>query len=181
MIKPLKEASKQYFENQQLSVNQLSDLEQLMQQATTNNQVSATQGSKRWLNRTLVSSAAMVMLAILVALLYPSAKGDLSLTIAKEVAKNHIKLKPLEITSDDFARVSGYFTELDFSPAPSDHFAQLGMDMLGGRYCSIQSVTAAQLRYQDDQGKLVTLYEVGYDPSKFGDIPILENKMLHLK
>ncbi|MCG8673528.1 MAG: hypothetical protein MI867_29340 [Pseudomonadales bacterium] len=40
--------------------------------------------------------------------------------------------------------------------------------------CRRQNIVAFE-QLQDDQSKLVTLYEVGYDPSKFGDIPILEN------
>ena len=42
--------------------------------------------------------------------------------------------------------------------------------MLGGRYCSIQSEIAAQLRYQDKAGSTHTLYQVGYDPEIFDGI-----------
>jgi len=44
----------------------------------------------------------------------------------------------------------------------------------GGRYCSIQGVTAAQLRYSLGEDEVSTLYEVGYDPGTFGPIPDLD-------
>ena len=44
----------------------------------------------------------------------------------------------------------------------------------GGRYGSIQGVTAAQLRYSLGEDEVSTLYEVGYDPGTFGPIPDLD-------
>lgn len=98
--------------------------------------------------------------------------------IADEVTKNHIKLKPLEVSSDDFDSVRRYFTQLDFSPQPSRRFGQNSpqpLTMAGGRYCSIQSVTAAQLRYQVAPGRWSTLYQTQYLADTFGPLPQLEN------
>jgi hypothetical protein len=43
--------------------------------------------------------------------------------------------------------------------------------VLGGRYCSIQGVTAAQLRLRDQAGWIRTLYQVPYEVSRFGVLP----------
>ena len=43
--------------------------------------------------------------------------------------------------------------------------------LIGGRYCSIEGVTAAQIRYQNEHGEITTLYETAYKPSVFKGIP----------
>lgn len=121
----------------------------------------------------------------------PSSSSTLSqkqmiAAIANEVTKNHIKLKPLEVISHDFNRVRDYFTQLDFAPQLSSHFPQLSssaLTMTGGRYCSIQSETAAQLRYQTAadiksgttaEPSWSTLYQTQYKPDTFGPLPQIE-------
>ncbi len=94
--------------------------------------------------------------------------------ISQEVAKNHIKMKPLEVRSSKLSEVQRYFTMLDFSPIESTlRFADQAHALLGARYCSIRGVTAAQLRYQAGSG-LSTLYEVPYDAALFGDLPNID-------
>ena len=44
-------------------------------------------------------------------------------------------------------------------------------DLLGGRYCSIRGVTAAQLRLRTAAGATETLYQAPYDPGSFGVMP----------
>lgn len=93
--------------------------------------------------------------------------------IAEEVAKNHIKMKPLEVKSSALVDLQRYFDLLDFSPIRSG-IAFTDKLLLGGRYCSIQGVTAAQLRYQTDESKS-TLYEVVYDGAVFGKLPNIDH------
>lgn len=101
--------------------------------------------------------------------------GDSVREIAMEVVKNHLKLKPLEVETSSMVEVQHFFNQLDFLPQRSTTLAQrflLGDGaMLGGRYCSIKGVTAAQLRYRGSTKEISTLYEVGYDPLVFGVIP----------
>lgn len=177
MNKPLKEASKTYFDNQSISDAQFENIEELVRGLDVSepkHESTPGESSRRRLGMFSLSTAALVMLVALATLVFPPSEKELSYVIAKEVAKNHIKLKPLEISSPRFDVVSDYFTELDFSPVPSGHFSHFNVDMLGGRYCSIQSVTAAQLRYEGADGKPVTLYEVGYNKDIFGPLPNIE-------
>ena len=102
-------------------------------------------------------------------------RPDYTREIALEVVQNHIKLKPLDITANSIGEIQGFFTQLDFSPVDSEvlnnRFTSPQRSMLGGRYCSIKGVTAAQLRYRQSDDGLSTLYEVAYDSEIFGAMP----------
>ena len=83
----------------------------------------------------------------------------LLVAIAAEVAANHLKLEPLQVEGAELAPVLAYFTELDFQPVTGPRPVARGATLLGGRYCTIQGVTAAQLRYRAPDGTLSTWYE----------------------
>jgi hypothetical protein len=93
--------------------------------------------------------------------------------IAEEITFNHRKLKPLEIQTHNFDDLLGYFSMLDFRPYLSEYFKPEGQ-LIGGRYCSIGTVSAVQLRYQDAQGDITTLYQTSYDPDAFRGLPDVE-------
>ena len=96
--------------------------------------------------------------------------------IALEVAHNHIKLKPLDVETDSMDGIRNYFTDLEFALVESRLLASSRLELLGGRYCSIQSVPAAQLRVTvPNSNKLQTLYQTEYRKDVFGPLPVLEN------
>ena len=100
------------------------------------------------------------------------ASSEMVQKIADEVATNHLKMKPMEIQTAAIGEVRNYFTELDFMPQLSQHVEGIGNSQLaGGRYCSIQGSTAAQLRYKDKKGDYVTLFETHYSPELFKQLP----------
>ena len=95
--------------------------------------------------------------------------------IADEVAANHIKLKPLEVRTDDMRNIRDYFTELEFKPVNSRLVDLRRWELLGGRYCSIQGKDAAQLRVKDVRsGAVHSLYQASYSKARFADLPELE-------
>jgi hypothetical protein len=96
---------------------------------------------------------------------------DVANEIANEVALNHLKQRPLEVEGADMASLQAYFAELDFRLVQTSFDDPARDRMLGGRYCSIQGVTAAQLRLSDDKGRIKTLYQVPYEASRFGALP----------
>ncbi|GIU15006.1 MULTISPECIES: hypothetical protein [unclassified Shewanella] len=100
-----------------------------------------------------------------------SGVSDMSIKIAAEVAKNHIKMKPLEVQTAELSTLRDYFTALDFTPASSSRIGG-GKQMIGGRYCSIQGLTAAQIRFADKQP--LTLYQVQYDKALYGELPSVD-------
>ena len=93
-------------------------------------------------------------------------------SIAEEVADNHLKLKPLEVQGDDLPSVLGYFTNLDFQLLASPRItANSGDRLLGGRYCTIQGIDAAQLRVAASDGTLSTWYEATLPADELKRIP----------
>lgn len=58
-------------------------------------------------------------------------------------------------------------------PVESSLQALNNLQLIGVRYCSLQGITAAQLRMKQGEN-LHTLYETEYVPEVFGDIPSLE-------
>ncbi|MFT6153398.1 MAG: hypothetical protein ACJAYK_001569 [Crocinitomicaceae bacterium] len=96
--------------------------------------------------------------------------------IVAEVVNNHRYLKPLEVTSSQLVSVSKYFNQLSFSPYASNNdsvVSALSNTLIGGRYCSIQGTTAAQLRMESSEGSISTLFQVGMSDS-FLNIPSFE-------
>lgn len=120
------------------------------------------------------------VLLILGIMLYHLQPQDFRQEIAYEVVKNHLKLKPLDIQTNRLKELQAYFTQLDFSPSRSNILEQemklADKYMLGGRYCSIKGVTAAQLRYQTPD--LHTFYQVPYNPKLHGDIPDVSQQQM---
>ena len=103
-------------------------------------------------------------------------KQNIVTRIVAEVVKNHSNLKPLEVTSNKLSVVSTYFKGLDFSPYLTD-YGQLSntlkSNLIGGRYCSVQGNTAAQLRLQTQEGRLSTLFQANAS-ELFSEIPDID-------
>lgn len=92
--------------------------------------------------------------------------------IAEEVVANHMNLKPLELKTNKLENIRSYFTKLSFKPINSSLVTDLSSTLIGGRYCSLQGITAAQLRLQkSDRATLNTLYQTEYRKEVFGPLP----------
>jgi len=171
MKTPLNEALRKHMESHQLSKVQLQELHDLQQPYQP---VDGGMARRGW----LVAAAASILIALVAGLmqLYPAAiQQDLVAEIAAEVVDNHLHMKPLEIEGTEIASVRAYFNRLDFKPVESRYLADTGLDLLGGRYCSLQGVTAAQLRFRNQvSDQQHTLYQVGYDPVIFKSLPNLD-------
>ncbi len=168
---PLKQASKDYFEAQELTDSQLDSLSHLHNGKETRNTPLTT--SKTYIKMAL-SLSACIAISLIIIFLNGYTNQNYSQHIANEVSHNHLKLKPLEINSTEFTTVKNYFKQLDFLPTASTHFNQQGHFLLGGRYCSIKSISAAQIRYKDPQQRIISLYEVPYNKQQFGEIPNID-------
>lgn len=57
----------------------------------------------------------------------------------------------------------------------------LATRLLGARHCSIQSIPAAQLRYQRRDGHYTTVYQARYDADRHGRLPHSAASALHLQ
>jgi anti-sigma factor RsiW len=105
-------------------------------------------------------------LAVAVAILFLVAAREehrlaIERAVCAEVVTNHMKHSPLEVISSHYSEVQSALSRLDFSIMPANSAILETYRLIGGRYCSIQGVPAAQLRVQDIRsGKECTLYAV---------------------
>jgi hypothetical protein len=167
----LKEAVNKQMSSVQLSTGQLKKLDVL--------QTSVPEQSQHfdwWYS--LFGVAAMVMLTVLFLpdRIINRDSGLMINEIAMEVVKNHLHQKPLEIKGNQLSSIRDYFTRLDFAPVESEFLQSKDISLIGGRYCSLQGITAAQLRFKSISKKGVnTLYQVNYDPNIFKSLPDFDN------
>jgi len=148
-------------------------------QKTFNNKQYRRQGS---IIAKVASVAAAVALVFTFGFFYLNQQLPMGERIAYEVSKNHLKLKPLEVKSNQLDNLQKYFTLLDFKLVHTNILSDPNWKLLGARYCSIQGNTAAQLRLENTQtGEIETLYQAPYYTKQFSDIPILETNQSPLK
>ncbi len=95
--------------------------------------------------------------------------------IAHEVLTNHLHVKPLDISTGSIAEVQTYMDKLNFNPKLSAHLLNTKAQLIGGRYCTLQGVIAAQLKLKMPSGEVITYYEAAYDKNRFGPLPNAEN------
>ena len=169
MNKPLKQAVTDRLEAFALNEEQLQQLELLAERAPA-----ARRQPAPVFRYAIAGAVAAFLLAFVLTPLFME-QGDVRQRIAMEVASNHIKLKPLEVETGSIDGIRDYFEKLDFMPVSSALLSRSGLQLLGGRYCSLQGVTAAQLRLEEPgSGKLQTLYQTEYIEDVFKDMPVME-------
>lgn len=174
MQQPLKKLIRDRFETIELSAAQLDELSAIV--AGT-----SPMPEERPARSRLPALAAAMIVLVLAGIVgtqkYHSYQGRVLLqAIAGEVADNHLKLKPLEVQGSDLPSVLGYFEDLDFQLLASPRIAARSGDrLLGGRYCSIQGIDAAQLRVAAADGTLSSWYEATLPEFKLRRIPNMDS------
>jgi len=162
---PLNKTLQEHLDSKSLKADQMQKL------LAMQNETAVPVETKSRLRMAWIGSAAALLLAVAL-LLLPQGSNNLIDELAVEVVNNHLHLKPLEVSGNELASISSYFTKLDFQPLASRYIEDLNLNLMGGRYCSLQGITAAQLRFKSvaDNG-IHTLYQVGYDPKIFKQLP----------
>ncbi len=166
----LKKVMREYVEKQSLSAKQLESL-LLLQKGKAKNKSRFFNMEYRWL------AVAAVFFIAVGNLFYFVMSPELTLNqrIGSEVAKNHLNLRPLEIKTSSIKEIRGFLTKLGFSPVESVLLKGSSKSLIGGRYCSIQGVRAAQLRLKDSKtGQVQSLYQTVYDKKVFSGFPELK-------
>ena len=169
MNRKLKQSAREHIESFSLNDDQIQELE-----AMSRNYVPQRRVRPPILYWSLAGAVAVFLLALILTPLIIEHK-DVHQRIALEVATNHIKLKPLEIETASIATARAYFDKLDFIPVSSTLVNKMGLELTGGRYCSLQGIAAAQLRVkQPGSDTLQTLYQTEYRKDVFETVPALE-------
>ena len=174
MNRPLKQSVREHLELNTLTEEQLQKLESFSEQVKPENVRPDNVQNK---SIYALAIAVAVVAFLLVFLLAPlvNEQADVRERIALEVATNHIKLKPLEIETSNIEGIRDYFNKLDFLPVNSRLVSDAGLELIGGRYCSLQGITAAQLRVKKPGSNAVqTLYQTEYRKDIFENMPLLE-------
>lgn len=181
--KPLKTAVKDQLKDINLGQNQLQALLNSQEEIQLSGQKEEPKlNRRRWIYSFGAVASFLFFLVILNPLGEKGVDSSIRQKIANEVAYNHLKLKPLEVTSGLLPEVTNYFTELDFSPVESSIINAAPWELLGARYCSIQGFAAAQIRYKNrDSGLLESFYEAEYKPELHGPMPKVEQGETPLK
>lgn len=156
---------KKYYERHSLSEAKLNDLEAMLSSSSLVFQKRTF--FQKLAPFSVVASVFVMMVSLFV--LFQTG-GDIRENIANEVAQNHLKMRPLEVSSNQFSDLKKYFTELNFVLVNSD---RLDLTLLkGARYCSIKGKIAAQIRLKDLQThQRLTHYQVAYDAKLYGPMP----------
>ena len=149
---------------------------------------STVSGGRRTPRRRILSriamAAASVAALVLFSLILPDlwqagSEGSdvLSGSILREVALNHRKNLAIEFSGIGYPRLREQMVDLDFSLRPPRRQFMLGeLRMLGGRYCSIQGRMAAQIKLEDQYGRVLTLYQTSFG-EHFEGLPELQREL----
>lgn len=169
MSKPLKQSVRDHLDSYSLSEDQLNKIETLA------GQNKPVQKHRVSIGPFAMASAVVMFLLVFFLTPYLQNQSGIQEKIAMEVVANHIKLKPLEIKTSSIKVIRNYFKKLDFVPVRSQLVSQLGLELIGGRYCSLQGNVAAQLRVRKSGTDSVqTLYQTEYRKDVFENMPKLE-------
>ena len=171
MNQPLKQSVQNTLSQKQLSDKQLDQLNKLQ---SAFSEVQAQKPKPSTWPKIFAFASVMMFSFLLVQFAGVGSfnQDSLSQRIADELAANHLKLKPLEVTDNNLQSLSAYFTQLDFAPMNPATHPMSEETLLGARYCSIQGAGAIQLRLKSRlNGKIQSLYEAAFDKSVFSELP----------
>lgn len=162
-----KQAVQHHIDEVNLSEGQLNQLKAIMDTSDETD----TQ-NKLWFGWLSIATVAVFFLMFTVSTWVVDQPTNMVQRIAEEVVHNHLKLKPLEVKTDSIDGVRQYFSKLDFMPIDSALVNDPSLSLIGGRYCSLQGLTAAQLRLKEDTNKTIqTFYQTEYREEVFGYLP----------
>lgn len=150
-MKMLEQQVRDYYGAQALPVERVQSMVQLSRAVTPSHRFAWAVGA---------AAAVALVAAMLFAWNRPT-QADLTQLVIAEIAKNHSKHIAPEVTSDRYEEVQAKLSRLDFSARPSAEFLLKDFQLVGGRYCSVQSEFAAQLKLRENtSGETCTLYIV---------------------
>ena len=128
----------------------------------------------------IAAAVACISLALLISFTLTPNSANVQ-DVAAEVASNHRHLKPLTLQSSSYPQLRLFFSDLNFQLKPSNLLDKQRWKLLGGRYCSINGIKAAQLRLLDTEDNSVqTFYQLEHKTSYFENIPNISHNELPL-
>lgn len=111
--------------------------------------------------------------------------GDLQTLVLQEASLNHLSKLELEFNTDQLATLAASMSKLDFTLSlPHSLAARVnsGVELLGGRYCTIAGQLAAHVKFKSSDGELLSLFMTADDASlaTIGDTSQRLNKRVEI-
>jgi anti-sigma factor RsiW len=151
----LEQQVREYYEAQALPVERVRSIVQLSRAVTPSRNIAWAVGA----------AAAVALVAVILFALNRPPQGDLTQLVMAEIARNHSKHIAPEVATDRYEEVQTKLSRLDFSVLPASEFLRRDFQLVGGRYCSVQSEFAAQLKLRETaSGEDCTLYVAPLTP-----------------
>lgn len=163
---PLRKSLKGWLEQDSLTDSEVSELQKLKTSKPDKPKIFS------WQRLTAVAAVFCLLAVNMFWILQYDDRRD---RIAQEILTNHLKIKPLDLSTSSIGEMQHFFERLDFSPFLSSQVDKLKLKPMGGRYCTLQGNIALQMRLTTTAGKIATYYQSRYDKEYFGDIPDLKN------
>lgn len=117
-----------------------------------------------WRQPVLLAFAASIALLLVVSVLWLRPAPPIEAVVAADVWKNHEKQLAPEVATASFAEIQSALPRLAFPITPTQPDMLAGLQILGGRYCSILDELAAQISLVDADGRPCTLYVAPLTP-----------------
>lgn len=188
---PLEKRIEQYYQQQELPLDNLVDLKQMINTSAPELPVNSYprpwwhEWIPQWLTAPPIQPStrpAMGIAVVFAALLFcigatifilnmQSSQQQLE-TVAAEIALNHAKQFEAEFTTESIASLASTMPLLDFAPVHPRKMQFSHYDIIGARYCTIDSSIAVQVHMEDEAQQAYTLYEFRAPDS----LPIAEQK-----
>jgi len=155
-------AIKDHYQKKVLPAEKLQQLMDVAQCVEKKHEADIINWKSRWVIQRNVSIAASLLLAVVVSFQWMNVaptQQQLIANIAQEIAINHQKQFASDFSAMSYAGLSEVMTKLDFRLIDPKRLKTKGLEILGGRYCSLSGHIAAQVRLKNSDGKIFTLYQ----------------------
>lgn len=156
--KPIDKLVKEYYQRKTLSPESMARMLAVTDRAEKNKQKVSFWRQRWFLQRNLSLAASLIIAVLLIPLLWEN-ESYLLADVAQEVALNHNKQIASEYVDDNYQSLANMMTKLDFELSFPTRLYDMGYQVIGARYCSIQGEIAAQIKLLNNEGDLVTLYQ----------------------
>ncbi len=159
---PLERRLKQYYKKQELPLDVMLDLKEMIGDVSIEQE---RRNQKPWYSLPHLAKPVMAFAIILICLglgifswqLY-SHQQQLQV-VAAEIALNHAKRFNTEFTPTNIASLTNEMHLLDFAPVHPQKMQLDTYNIIGARYCTIDSSIAVQVHLENEAKYAYTLYE----------------------
>ncbi|MEO0443023.1 MAG: hypothetical protein AAFZ92_04680 [Pseudomonadota bacterium] len=171
---PIKQAIKHLHQDIQLSTDAI---EQLRQLDCEHNSKPAS--SQRGFGFRAIAAANIALLGLVAWLLFAYLPGQPENNVNRivaDVVSNHLSHKAMVYDTYSLDELGNKFSHLGFMLSVSRPVEGVEATLIGARPCLILNIPAAQLRYQVNEHRWVTVFQTRYQASIYGPIPKLSEK-----